>query len=100
MSKGSTAAINAGLSAIFGALQERRHLGTPDDEAKILQQAADLVFEIALHVDEQSTADEQCLDRVTVEILDANFLVPTTLHDAGNADGDRKSTRLNSSHRT
>ena len=48
---------------------------------------ADLVLNIRLDLDEQSPADKKGFDRVTVEIFDADLLVPSTLHDAGNAHG-------------
>jgi hypothetical protein len=42
-----------------------------------------MVLEIALDLDQQGSAGQQGLDCVTIEILDANFLEPTGLHDAG-----------------
>jgi len=44
-----------------------------------------LVLEILLDLNEQSAADEESLDRVTVEVFDGHILIPSTLHDAGNA---------------
>jgi hypothetical protein len=46
-----------------------------------------LVLNIPLDLDEQSPADKKGFDRVTVEIFDADLLVPSTLHDACNAHG-------------
>ena len=40
-----------------------------------------------LDLNEQSSADEERLDRVTVEIFDADLLIPSTLHDARDAHG-------------
>jgi hypothetical protein len=44
-----------------------------DDEAEILEEPADLVLNIPLDLDEQSSADEEGFDRVAVEIFDASF---------------------------
>ena len=44
-----------------------------------------MVLEIALDLDQQGSARQQGLDRMTIETLDANFLEPTGLHDAGDA---------------
>ena len=44
-----------------------------------------MVLNIPLDLDEQSSADKKGFGRVTVEIFDADFLVPPTLHDARNA---------------
>jgi hypothetical protein len=46
-----------------------------------------LVLEIPLDLDEQSSADEESLDRVAVEVFDAHLLILSTLHDAGYAYG-------------
>ena len=40
-----------------------------------------------LILNEQSSADEESLDRVTVEVFDAHFLIPSTLHDARDSYG-------------
>ena len=44
-----------------------------------------MVLKIALDLDQQRPACQQGLDRMTIEILDANLLEPTSLHDAGDA---------------
>jgi hypothetical protein len=36
-------------------------------------------------LDEQSSADEKGPDRVTVEVSNADLLVPSALHDSGDA---------------
>jgi hypothetical protein len=46
-----------------------------------------LILEIPLDLDEQSPAHQESLDRVTVEVFDAHLLIPSTLHDAGDAYG-------------
>ena len=51
----------------------------------ILEEPADLVLNIPLDLNEQSSADKKGFGRVTVKIFDADFLVPPTLHDARNA---------------
>src|ERR1700724_2522093 len=45
------------------------------------------LVKIPFDLDEQSATDEKGFDRVTVEALDANLLVPSTLHDACDANG-------------
>jgi hypothetical protein len=45
----------------------------------------DLVLKISLDLDEESSADEKSLDRVTVEVFDTYLFVPSTLHDAGDS---------------
>ena len=54
---------------------------------RILEEPADLVLKISLDLDEQSSADKKGFDCVTVEIFDADLLVPSTLHNARNAHG-------------
>lgn len=49
---------------------------------KILEEPPDLIFDIPLGLDEQSSTDKKGFGRMIFEILDANLLVPTTLHDA------------------
>ena len=51
------------------------------------EEPADLVLKISLDLDEQSSADKNGFDCVTVEIFDADLLVPSTLHNARNAHG-------------
>jgi hypothetical protein len=63
------------------------HLCPADDEPKVLEEPADLVLNIPLDLDKQSSADKQGFDRMTVEIFDADFLVPSALHDACDAHG-------------
>src|SRR4029077_9934476 len=63
------------------------HLCPADDEPEVLEEPADLVLDISLDLDEQCSADEEGFDRVTIEIFDANLLVPSTLHDACDAHG-------------
>jgi hypothetical protein len=52
-----------------------------DDEPEILEEPPDLIFNIPLDLDEQSSTDKKGSDRMTIEIFDADLLVPTTLHD-------------------
>ena len=54
---------------------------------RFLEEPADLVLNIPLDLDEQSSADKKSFDRVTVEIFDADLLVPSTLHNASDAHG-------------
>jgi transposase len=68
-----------------GAHGKHVHLRSADNQPKILEETADLVLNIPLDLDEQSSANKNGFDRVTVEIFDANLLVPATLHDPGDA---------------
>lgn len=54
---------------------------------RFLEEPADLILNIPLDLDKQSSADKQGFDRMTVEIFDADFLVPSALHDACDAHG-------------
>ncbi len=63
------------LEACFGR-QEDVEFGAADDETEILEQATDLVLEIALDLDQQRPICQQSSDRVVVEILDAHLLEP------------------------
>ena len=67
------------LGQLRGAHGKHVHLCPADDEPKILEEPADLVLNIPLDLDEQSSADKKGFDRVTVEIFDADLLVPSTL---------------------
>ena len=44
-----------------------------------------MVLKIPLDLNEQSSADKKGFGRVTVETFDVDFLVPPTLHDAGDS---------------
>src|SRR6516162_2268630 len=63
------------------------HLCPPNDKPEVLEESTDLVLQIPLNFDEQSSADEKSFARVTVETFDADLLVPSTLHDACDTDG-------------
>ncbi len=58
-----------------------------DDQTEVLEQATDLVLEITLDLDQLGPAAQDRPDLVTREALDLDFLVPTTLHDPGQAHG-------------
>src|SRR2546423_14012684 len=60
-------------------------LGAADHETDVLEQATDLVLEIALDLDQQRPARQQRPNRVAIEALDAHLLNPASLHDAGDA---------------
>jgi hypothetical protein len=75
------------LGQLRGAHGKHVHFCLADDKPEILEEPADLVLDIPLDLDEQSSADKQGFDRVAVEIFDADLLVPSTLHDACNAHG-------------
>jgi hypothetical protein len=68
------------------AYGEYVHLCTADHEPKVLEEPTDLVLEISLNLDEQSSADEKSLDIVTVEVFNAHPLVPSALHNTRDAD--------------
>src|SRR5690242_6123542 len=56
-----------------------------DDKTKVLEQTTELVLKIALDLDQQRPAREQCLDSVAIKVLDVHFLEPAGLHDACDA---------------
>ncbi len=58
-----------------------------DDEAEVLEQATDLVLEIALDLDQQGPAVQDSSDLMARDALDLDLLVPTTLHDPSQARG-------------
>ena len=60
-------------------------LGTADDETEVLEEAADLVLEVTLDLDQQRPAHQKRLDQVAVDILNAHLLEPAGLHNAGDA---------------
>ena len=51
------------------------HLCLADDEPEILEEPADLVLNIPLDLDQQSSADKKGFERVAIEIFDADLLV-------------------------
>src|SRR5215475_5070433 len=73
------------LDQLPGSCRKDVELGTADDETKVLEEAANMVLKIPLDLDQQCSARQQGPDSVTIEILDANFLEPTSVHDAGDA---------------
>ena len=58
------------LGQLCGAHGKHVHLCLADDEPKILEESADLVFNIPLDLDEQSSADKKGFDRVTVDVVE------------------------------
>src|ERR1700745_2427296 len=60
-------------------------LGTADHETDVLEQAADLVLEITLDLDQQRPARQQRPNRVAGEALYAHLLKPAGLHAGGGA---------------
>src|SRR5258706_623543 len=73
------------LDQFLGPHGKDIELGTADHETDVLEQAADLVLEIALDLDQQRPARQQRPNRVAIEVLDAHLLKPAGLHDAGDA---------------
>ena len=69
----------------MGAHGKYVHFCSANHEPKVLEEPADLVLNIPLDLDEQGSADEKGFDRMTVEVFDADLLVPSALHDPGNA---------------
>src|SRR3954454_14438016 len=61
--------------------QQHIRLCSSDDEPKSLEEPPELIFDIPLNLDEQSSTDKKGFGRMTIEIFDGNLLVPTTLHD-------------------
>src|SRR5580692_1626489 len=64
------------LDQLCGSHSKDIELATADDQTEVLKKATDLVLEIALDLDQQRPARQQCLDRVAVEVLDAYLLEP------------------------
>jgi hypothetical protein len=58
------------LNQLLGSRGEYIELGAADRKTEVLEQAADLVLEIGLDLDQQRTARQQRPDRVAVDILD------------------------------
>src|SRR5712675_975915 len=73
------------LDQFLGPHGKDIELGTADHETDVLEQAADLVLEITLDLDQQCPARQQRPNRVAIEVLDAHLLKPAGLHDAGDA---------------
>ena len=55
---------------LLGSHGEDIELGAADDETEVLKKAANMVLEVALDLDQQRPARQQCSDRVAVDILD------------------------------
>lgn len=72
---------------LFHTPGENTACGLANDETDILQQTADLVPEIPFDPDKQRPAVEHGADLVTGQALDPDLLVPTRLHDPGQAQG-------------
>jgi hypothetical protein len=58
-----------------------------DDKAKVLEKPTDLVLNIPFDLNKQGSTDQNSFDCVTIEIFDADLLVPSTLHDARDSYG-------------
>ena len=67
------------LDQLCGSHSKDLELATADDQTEVLEKATDRVLEIALDLDQQRPARQQCLDRVAVEVLDAHLLEPAGL---------------------
>ena len=78
--------LRTALDQFLGSHGKDIELGSADDEAEILEKAADMVLEIALDLDQQRPARQQRPDRVAVDILDVHLLELARLHDAGDPD--------------
>jgi hypothetical protein len=57
------------LNQLLGSRGEYIELGAADHKTEVLEQAADLVLEIGLDLDQERTARQQRPDRVAVDIL-------------------------------
>ena len=75
------------LSQLRSADGKYVHLRSANNKPEVLEKPTDLVLKILLDLDEESSADQKSFDRVTVEVFDANLLVPSALHDASDAHG-------------
>ena len=74
------------LDQLFSSHGKDIELGTADDKTEVLQQAPNMVLEIALDLDQQRPAGQKRPDRVTVDILDVHLLEPAGLHDTSDPD--------------
>ena len=79
--------LRTALDQLLGPHGKDIELGAADDEAEVLQKAANMVLEIALDLDQQRPAGQQRPDRVAVDILDVHLFEPAGLHDTGDPDG-------------
>src|SRR5262249_15820680 len=77
--------LGAILDQFLGPHRKDVELGSADYQTDVLEQATDLVLNIALDLDQQRPARQQRPNRVAIEVLDAHLLKPAGLHDAGNA---------------
>ena len=68
--------LRTALDQFLGSHGKDIELGSADDEAEILEKAADMVLEIALDLHQQGPARQQRSDRVAVDILDVHLLEP------------------------
>src|SRR5262245_61420257 len=75
--------LGAILDQFLGPHGKDIEFGTADHETDVLEQATDLVLEIALDLHQQRPARQQRPNRVAIEVLDAHLLKPAGLHDAG-----------------
>ena len=72
---------------VFDPAREYAALRLADDETEVLQQAPDLVLEIALDLHQLGPAVQHRPNLMTRHALDPNLPVPTGLHDPRQADG-------------
>jgi hypothetical protein len=63
-------------AAAIAARDEVMAADDAHDETDVLEQAADLVLEITLDLDQQRPARQQRPNRVAIEVLDAHLLKP------------------------
>ncbi len=68
---------------LFGPVAEDVAAHFADDQTEVLQQATDLVLEIAFDLDQLGAAVQERPDLMTRYALDPDLLVPTALHDPG-----------------
>src|SRR3984957_9714524 len=85
-SSGTTEAASSGRSSVSSAARTANTFifARPITSPRFLR-SPDLVLKISLDLDEESSADEKSLARVTVEVFDTYLFVPSTLHDAGDS---------------
>ncbi len=72
---------------LFHSAAEDVALRLADAQAQVLQEATDLVLEIALDFDQLGPAVQDRPDLMTREPLDLDLLVPTALHDPRDPGG-------------
>src|SRR5262245_16270167 len=84
LSSGATAAASSGRSLVSSAARvaNRFIVAWPMTSPRFLRSPRIWFLNIPLDLNKQGSADQNGFDCVTIEIFDADLLVPSALHDA------------------